>query len=129
MASLFGLEALRVVALPSPSIFANLVKAKFSFPSEHCRSLCGVAVALEKVSVSAWTDKIVHLLARCFFHRGYELEDARSFPGTKIENVVHSFPGGCLLGHPVQGIEVAPSHIYDVDVISHGRACSSKEGV
>src|SRR5579875_920733 len=106
------LEAVGVPALPPPGVGTRLLDAQLRPPPEDVGGQRRVGVAGGDVTGPAADDLVGDAPARRLFEGGDELEHRRAPAGAEVDGF-----GRARLGQVVEGGQVAPGQVDDVDVV------------
>ena len=100
-----------------PAVTAHILKIVRRPPSEKFCALVGGAVAHRKVTRTAADDAVRHTDAVCLFKGADHLKHAVAHAGAEVKHALAP-----VLQHIVDGGDVTPRKIDDVDVVTHTRA-------
>ena len=109
--------SIRVIALPSPGIFAHFSDSIFRFPAKLFLRLSGIRIAGRNISRPSVLYQIRNLYSCSLFKVLYNIQHAISASGSEIVNAKSRF----LLNF-LQRLHMSFRQIYHVDIIPDSRS-------
>mmetsp|Transcript_19311 Transcript_19311/g.53709 ORF Transcript_19311/g.53709 Transcript_19311/m.53709 type:complete len:373 (+) Transcript_19311:111-1229(+) len=113
--------SVRIVGLPTPDIFAHLIKGPLGLPPHFVRGQTGIRIADGNIPRTALAQLVLELMPAGLLHGLEQSKDADAVPRAEVVGVESA---GLFLGM-LDGLDVTFDEIHDVKVISDARAVGS----